>query len=165
MINRMKSILFTLLLSVSLPPLWAQEGTEPSGTSFFFRFVPRNNVFYVPYRGNGAELERLLDSIRVYSREIASGQMYLGVSCYAPGRTPAPCRRRDGAGLLPSLRPCPAREPAALGDAHARPRRGMAHRPQLGRSGKRRMDFMELGQQEPPLRLLESIARSALLYR
>ena len=51
------------------------------------------------------------------------------------------------------------------GNAHSRPRRGVAHQPQRWYSGKRELDFVELGQQEPPLRPLARIARSALLYR
>lgn len=36
-----------------------------------FRFVPQNDMFYTPWRGNGAELERLYSLIDNYRAEIA----------------------------------------------------------------------------------------------
>lgn len=79
----LKRILLISLFSLLLLKVMAQQ----SDTLYTFRFVPQKNVFYVPYKGNGTELERLLNSIRVYSREIAARQMYLSVSSYAPSST------------------------------------------------------------------------------
>ena len=44
-----------VLLLPTLPAL-AQESTD---TTYVFRFVPTDDMFYVPFGGNGAELERL----------------------------------------------------------------------------------------------------------
>ena len=49
-----------------------------------FRFVPGNDMFYVPWNGNGETLDALLDSLRPYAPQLEAGQMYLCVSSYAP---------------------------------------------------------------------------------
>ena len=79
----LKKNLLISLFAVLLLPAVAQQ----TDTLYTFRFVPQKNDFYAAYKGNGPELERLLDSIRAYSREIAAGQMYLAVSSYAPVST------------------------------------------------------------------------------
>ncbi len=61
--------------------LAAQE--LPDSTRLF-RFVPGDDMFYVPWNGNGEALDALLDSLRPYAPQLEAGQMYLCVSSYAP---------------------------------------------------------------------------------
>lgn len=48
-----RRIILTLLLVLSLLPLSAQEKAD---TSYVFRFVPHEDMFYVPFGENGKEL-------------------------------------------------------------------------------------------------------------
>ena len=51
-------ILFSWLASAAFPA-FAQQKTD---TVYTFRFVPRKDMFYVPWNDNGKELARLLTS-------------------------------------------------------------------------------------------------------
>ena len=52
-------ILFSWLASAAFPA-FAQQKTD---TVYTFRFVPRKDMFYVPWNDNGKELARLLECI------------------------------------------------------------------------------------------------------
>ncbi|MCD8182241.1 MAG: hypothetical protein LUE99_03205 [Bacteroides sp.] len=58
-------------------------GILPEDTVHVFHFVPGNDTFFVPLKGNDAELNRLLHLINCYRAQLQSGEMYLGVSSYA----------------------------------------------------------------------------------
>ena len=57
-------------------PLAAQEKND---TVYTFRFVPEDDMFYVPYGGNDAELERLEECVARYKAEILGGKIPLRV--------------------------------------------------------------------------------------
>ena len=50
---------------------------------YIFRFVPDNDMFYVPYGGNDAELERLMQCVEQYRADILSGETPLYVDGYS----------------------------------------------------------------------------------
>lgn len=77
---KLKQIGLTLLLILLVLPLSAQE---KSGTAYIFRFVPQKDLFYVPYKGNDVELERLLDTLESNIDHLREGRMYICVSSYA----------------------------------------------------------------------------------
>lgn len=297
-INRMlKRMMLLPLFILPLLPVSAQSSMDETASAdsiYVFRFVPQKDMFYIPYQGNGAEMNRLRGVLTRYIDRLRAGQMYVSVSSYAASKNGETSARRMGylrnsrikselitrteltermfvtdrliptpyndslrdvvvvvfpagvekvrriagaeaaekveayikevkadspeareaaererraaalraeqeaaarreeaqrlaqqqaeqaeaerqrlaaeesapsAGRSRSLYRCLACQPAALGHAHSRSRRGMAHQPPYRYSGKRHMDFVVVGQQEPALCLLESIARSALLYR
>lgn len=62
----------TALLALALLPLAAQERTE---RAYVFRFVPDEDIFYVPWSGNGEELARLENCVaqlrgRILGKEV-----------------------------------------------------------------------------------------------
>ena len=60
-----------------------KAGEVPDSTRVL-RFVPGNDMFYIPWSGNGETLDMLLDSVQPYMPQLKAGQMYLCVSSYAP---------------------------------------------------------------------------------
>lgn len=80
MMKKLKPIGLMLLLTLLVLPLSAQERSD---TSYLFRFVPGRDLFYVPYKGNGAELDRLLGVLEENMERLRAGQMYILVSSYA----------------------------------------------------------------------------------
>ena len=50
---------------------------------YVFRFVPDSDMFYVPYGGNDAELERLMQCVEQYRVDILSGETPLYVDGYS----------------------------------------------------------------------------------
>ena len=73
-----KILLFVLLLS-ALVPVSAQERSD---TTYVFRFVPAEDMFYIPWNGNGAELDRLLACIAGNRSAIADGTVPVLVDGY-----------------------------------------------------------------------------------
>ena len=61
-------------------PLSAQEKGD---TVYTFRFVSDRDMFYVPYGGNDAELERLMQCVEQYRADILSGETPLYVDGYS----------------------------------------------------------------------------------
>ena len=70
----------TAICALFLLPLSAQEKTD---TVYTFRFVPQKDMFYVPWSGNDAELERLLQCVEQYREDILSGETPLYVDGYS----------------------------------------------------------------------------------
>ncbi len=70
----------TAICALFLLPLSAQEKTD---TVYTFRFVPQKDMFYVPWSGNDAELERLLQCVEQYRKDILSGETPLYVDGYS----------------------------------------------------------------------------------
>lgn len=68
---------FLLLLATAV------QAQTDSGTTYVFHFVKGNDMFYVPYQGNGNELIRLCDSIAYHRTELADSLMYINVASYA----------------------------------------------------------------------------------
>lgn len=59
-------------------PATSQERCSDT-TTYVFRFVPEDDMFYVPWSGNDAELERLLKCIEHHRTEIIDGRLPLYV--------------------------------------------------------------------------------------
>ena len=79
---------FLLLLATVL------QAQTDSDTTYVFRFVKGNDMFYVPYQGNGDELLRLCDSIDLHRGELADSLMYINVASYAATPTDSLTARR-----------------------------------------------------------------------
>ena len=69
----------TAICALFLLPLSAQEKAD---TVYTFRFVPEDDMFYVPWNGNGNELSRLAACVERYREEILDGRMPLRVDGY-----------------------------------------------------------------------------------
>ena len=69
----------TALLSLLLLPVTAQQKAD---TTYTFRFVPREDMFYVPWSGNDMELARLLECIESNKTDILDGKLPLYVDGY-----------------------------------------------------------------------------------
>ena len=78
--NTIKKTVATLLLLFVMLPLSAQE--EPD-TVYTFRFVPEDDMFYVPWGGNDKELARLESCVAQLKELILSGKMPLLVDGYS----------------------------------------------------------------------------------
>ena len=76
----LKKMLYGCVLLLPTLPAVAQERTD---TTYVFRFVPTDDMFYVPFGGNGAELERLENCVERYYDEIRAGFMPLRVDGYS----------------------------------------------------------------------------------
>ena len=75
-----KRTILTLLLMLSLLPLSAQE---PADTSYVFRFVPQEDMFFVPFGENGKELHRLQECVERHKADILAGKIPLYVDGYS----------------------------------------------------------------------------------
>lgn len=71
--------LFALLILLMPAFGFAQTAADSTVT---FRFVAANDMFYIPWSGNGAELERLYALVEAYRAQIASGEMPVQVDGY-----------------------------------------------------------------------------------
>ena len=72
-----------LLLPLCVLRGMSQENpARTDGRTVTFRFVPGRDMFYVPWKKNGAELERLFGLLDDYSAEIAAGTMPVCVDGY-----------------------------------------------------------------------------------
>ena len=76
----LKKMLYGCVLLLPTLPAVAQERTD---TTYVFRFVPTDDMFYVPFGGNEAELERLENCVERYYDEIRAGFMPLRVDGYS----------------------------------------------------------------------------------
>lgn len=74
-----------LLLSINVS--WGQP-QEPAEHVVTFRFVPGKDMFYIPWSGNDAELNRLYTLVDKYRAEISHGRVpvYVDAYCALPSR-------------------------------------------------------------------------------
>jgi hypothetical protein len=72
--------LITALLFIWELPVIAQQ---PTDTTYIFRFVPNDDMFYVPWNGNDRSLHQLLNILEKNKKQLQAGQMYISVSSYA----------------------------------------------------------------------------------
>ena len=91
--NMLKRILFLPLFALLALPLAAQER---GGSEYVFRFVPEKDMFYIPYRQNESEMQRLCDTLNVCMPQLSDGRMYINVSSYAASSTGGLSARRMG---------------------------------------------------------------------
>ena len=73
-------LLITALLFIWELPVIAQQ---PTDTTYIFRFVPNDDMFYVPRNGNDRSLHQLLNILEKNKKQLQAGQMYISVSSYA----------------------------------------------------------------------------------
>lgn len=101
--NRLLTLLFALgLLAV---PTFGQTADGPSGSApaeYTFRFVADDDMFYIPWNGNGEELDRLIACIAENRAAILDGAEPVEVEAAAP-RSP----------LRPRTSPWPRPDPIA----------------------------------------------------
>lgn len=65
-------------------------GTNPADTTVVtFRFVPGEDMFYIPWAGNGTQLEKLYALLDEHRSEIAAGRMPVYVDGYCTSRPSA----------------------------------------------------------------------------
>ena len=84
--KNMKKWITTALLSLLLLPAMAQERTD---TTYSFRFVAGDDMFYIPWSGNGAELDRLLACIAGNRSAILDGTVPVRVDGYCTSQATA----------------------------------------------------------------------------
>ena len=73
-------LLITALLFIWELPVIAQQ---PTDTTYIFRFVQNDDMFYVPWNGNDRSLHQLLNILEKNKKQLQAGQMYISVSSYA----------------------------------------------------------------------------------
>ncbi|MFK2609421.1 DUF3575 domain-containing protein [Bacteroides fragilis] len=99
-INRMlKRMMLLPLFILPLLPVSAQgsmDETASADSIYVFRFVPQMDMFYIPYQGNGAEMNRLRGVLTRYIDRLRAGQMYVSVSSYAASKNGETSARRMG---------------------------------------------------------------------
>lgn len=79
-----------VLLFILLALLWIPAAAQGSSDSTYtFRFVPQKDMFYVPWSGNGAELDRLLACIARNKEAILDGQIPVRVDGYCTSQSTA----------------------------------------------------------------------------
>ena len=71
-----------IMMAVCALFLWPLLAQEKGDTVYTFRFVPEDDMFYVPWNGNGGELSRLAACVERYREEILDGRMPLRVDGY-----------------------------------------------------------------------------------
>ena len=76
---KLKEILIILFM---FPAMFHLAAQEKSDTTYTFRFVPREDMFYVPWNGNDTELARLLECIEKNKATILDGKLPLYVDGY-----------------------------------------------------------------------------------
>lgn len=99
-INRMlKRMMLLPLFILSVLPVSAQSSmgeTASADSIYVFRFVPQKDMFYIPYQGNSAELNRLCGVLTRHIDRLRAGQMYVSVSSYATSKNGETSARRMG---------------------------------------------------------------------
>ncbi len=70
--------LFLWLMTITFPVIAQQK----SDTIYTFRFVPQEDMFYVPWSGNDSELVRLFEFVDSRKPEILEGKMHIYVCGY-----------------------------------------------------------------------------------
>ena len=79
-----------VLLFILLALLWIPAAAQGSSDSTYtFRFVPHKDMFYVPWSGNGAELDRLLACIARNKEAILEGKIPVRVDGYCTSQSTA----------------------------------------------------------------------------
>lgn len=72
-----------ILLALLLMLAGAAQAQQAADTTYVFRFPQESDMFYVPYRGNGAELTRLGDSLSTHRTLLTDSLMYISIASYA----------------------------------------------------------------------------------
>lgn len=79
-------ILLLLLLSANIISVSGQatSSAQPSAADsiYIFRFVPEDDMFYIPWNNNGEKLEKLHQLVSIYRSEILDGRIPVRVDGY-----------------------------------------------------------------------------------
>lgn len=76
-----------LILLLALTPGAASFAQRAADSLYTFRFVQGQDMFYVPWQGNGAQLEALVALLREYKEEVTSKRIPVQVDGYCTGLT------------------------------------------------------------------------------
>jgi len=79
----------------------AQASVCGKDTVVTFRFVPGDDMFYIPWAGNDTELNRLFALVDEYRAEITGGKMPIHVNGYSTGAGEAPGPGSPAGGNVP----------------------------------------------------------------
>ena len=71
--------MFFLCLCTATLPVQAQERSD---AAYMFRFVAGSDMFYVPWSGNGSQLDSLLSALSANMEPLRGGERYISVSSY-----------------------------------------------------------------------------------
>ena len=73
-------LLFLLCATLVTAGEQKSPATAPGTDSLYvFRFVTENDMFYIPWRGNGSELARLVETVAVHRDGILAGRVPVAV--------------------------------------------------------------------------------------
>lgn len=75
-------LLFIFLSGLLITGVTFAQVPVGAGETVTFRFVPGNDMFYIPWGGNGAELNRLYSLVDKHRIEIAAGRIPIHVDGY-----------------------------------------------------------------------------------
>nr|WP_041579578.1 DUF3575 domain-containing protein [Bacteroides helcogenes] len=78
----LKRMMWLPLVMLSVLPLRAQSQSAEADSVYEFRFVPQKDVFFIPYKDNLSEMQRLSRFVGQYRQEIADGRLPLHVDGY-----------------------------------------------------------------------------------
>lgn len=79
----MKKILpFLFALGLLTGPTFGQQASQAEASEYEFRFVPADDMFYIPWNGNGETLARLLDCVARHKQAILDGSIPVRVDGY-----------------------------------------------------------------------------------
>ena len=84
--KNLKKWITTVLLTLLLLPAMAQQKAD---TIYTFRFVAGDDMFYVPWSGNGEELNRLLSCVEQHKAAILDGGIPVEVDGYCTSQATA----------------------------------------------------------------------------
>ncbi len=77
-----RKLTFLLLFMPLLLPSFSMAQNQISDTVYVFRFVSHKDMFYIPWKGNGTQLDKLLSLVETHKATILSGESPLLVDGY-----------------------------------------------------------------------------------
>lgn len=77
-----RKLTFLLLFMSFLLPSFSMAQNLVADTVYVFRFVSHNDMFYIPWKGNGTQLDKLLSLVEAHKTTILSGESPLLVDGY-----------------------------------------------------------------------------------
>ena len=77
-----RKLIFLLLFMPLLLPSFSMAQNQVADTVYVFRFVSHKDMFYIPWKGNGTQLDKLLSLVEAHKTDILSGKSPLLVDGY-----------------------------------------------------------------------------------
>lgn len=68
-------------------PVFGQPNPDSGASEYLFRFVPDRDMFYVPWSGNGEELQRLIECVNLHKEAILEGTIPVEVNGYCTSQS------------------------------------------------------------------------------